>query len=318
MNTSMTLVPPAPLAVCGAVSRARTATARALKDVHFEAAKLMRQLDDDGAGGALSGASAALFSELYTLCDEISGALARLDQLDAVDQASFRPRYCSERAFDAKLINFPLHGMIMQRLGSPLPGVDLGEAQEQLQELERRANRKFNGFAAPLQMLAQRRRLATCADTISTDLPATGPGRNVIPLELDASRFVDALRAQPIVRQAGAQVISGLVGDLDIPRLKETGQVFWLTEGQRITQTDQKFDRINFRPKHCGSYSAYSRNMMLQSTPDIQGIIIDDLQRLLFLDVDRVVFDRQRPRWRAIGYSAASQPDCADAIQLSQ
>jgi Phage capsid family len=125
-------------------------------------------------------------------------------------------------------------------------------------------------------------------DTISTGLPAGAAGGNLIPLDLDAGRYIDALRARTVVIAAGAQTITDLVGNLDIPRMSRTAQVAWFNEGDDIIASDEGYDRVSFRPRHCGAIVTYSRNMLLQSTPAIEMVIRDDLSKLLAQDLDRV------------------------------
>jgi len=109
------------------------------------------------------------------------------------------------------------------------------------------------------------------------------------------AHFVGLDASVKIVIQAGAQTINDLVGNLDIPRMKQTGHVSWFNEGDTIAFSDEQFDRVSFRPKHCGSIISYSRNMLLQSTPSIEMIIRDDLSRLLAPDTPSATPSRTRP-----------------------
>ena len=44
-------------------------------------------------------------------------------------------------------------------------------------------------------------------------------GRNLVGTDLRADLFVDVLRAKLITRRLGARVLSGLVGNVDIPKM---------------------------------------------------------------------------------------------------
>lgn len=272
-------------------------TRRALDELRHQIAAQIRQvgseMDDGGDGGDGSDPElAALFAQLRGLLDEIDAKISRQAVLDDLDTRQRRSPDRADRGFDTRLPEFSLAGMIASAIGSPIPGLDLGPSLEITQELRARAGgHAFLGFPAPRQALWLRadyaRRLERRAD-ISTTLPATGPGANLIPLALDGA-YVDALRARTVVIAAGAQMIDDLVGDLDIPRMKETGQVGWAAEGDEFMETTEAFDRVSFRPKTCGSISSYSRNMLLQAqNPGIEMIIRDDLSRLLALEFDRV------------------------------
>lgn len=273
-------------------------TRRALDELRHQVAAQIRQvadqMDDAGAGdGSTDPELSALFAALRGILDEIDQKISRAAILDDLDTRSRRPQDRADRGFDVRSAEFSLAGMICHAIGSQVQGLDLGPSLEISQELRMRAGgRNFLGFPAPRQALWLRadyaRRLEQRAD-ISTTLPPQGPGSNLISLTLDGARYVDSLRSRTIVVAAGAQMINDLVGDLDIPKLKETGQVGWAVEGDEFMETTESFTRVSFRPKTCGSISSYSRNMLLQAqNPGIEMIIRDDLSRLLALEFDRV------------------------------
>lgn len=270
------------------------ATRRALDELREDIARAIRQTAEDATedDGSMSEGSQSLFDALRQLLDEVAAKVSRQAVLDDLDTRAAR-RDRADRQFDGSLYEFSIRGMIAAAINSPIPGLDLGRSMEISQELRSRANRQFVGFPCPIEALSLRadyaRKLAfETRQEISTVAPASGPGGNLIAQILDASRYIDALRARTVVRQAGAQVISNVVGNLNIPRMKQFGQVAWFNEGDNILKTDEAFDQVQFRPKHCGAISTYSRNLLLQATPDVEQIIRDDLSRLLALDMDRV------------------------------
>jgi HK97 family phage major capsid protein len=268
------------------------ATRRALDELRHDVARQIRQAaEDTDDDGMMSEGSQGLFDALKQLLTEIDAKVSRQTVLDDLDTRAARPRDRADRAFDASLYDFSVRGMIAAAIGSPIPGLDIARSMEISHELRNRPGRAFQGFPCPIEALSLRADYARKLETrqeITTVLPATGPGGNLIAQVLDASRYVDALRARTVVRQAGAQVISGVVGNLNIPRMKQFGQVQWFNEGDTILKTDESFDQVSFLPRHCGAISTYSRNLLLQATPDVEMIIRDDLSRLLALDMDRV------------------------------
>jgi hypothetical protein len=217
-------------------------TRRALDELRHETATQIRQaadqMDDGGEGnGGTDSDLNALFAQLKGLLDEIDAKISRNAILDDLDT---RPRDRSERGFDAGLPEFSLRGMIASAIGSPIPGLDIGRSIEISQELRAHAPRQFLGFAAPLESLYLRASYARHLnlerrDTISTGLPAGGPGGNLIPLDLDAGRYVDALRARTVCVAAGAQTITDVIGNLDLPRMSKTAQVSWFNEGMILS-----------------------------------------------------------------------------------
>jgi HK97 family phage major capsid protein len=157
--------------------------------------------------------------------------------------------------------------------------------------LSRRAvGRRIEGIAVPTQALSLRadyvaRQYQT--RDISTTTPVGGPGGALIATILQPDRYIDALRARTVIRQAGCTVISDLRENIDLPKMQATAQVAWFAEGQNINFSDPEFTTVPLRPKHVGAITEFSRNMLLQSTPDIEMIVRDDLSKLVALAIDK-------------------------------
>ena len=138
-----------------------------------------------------------------------------------------------------------------------------------------------------------RRRACTCPTAVfekrvvTTGLPAGGPGSNVIATDWRGDKFIDRLRAAMAVRRLGARVLDGLVGNVDIPRLKASATTAWVAENAAITASDPQFDKVSLTPKHCGVMTEVSRNMVLQSSPAIEEILRDDFAALLAEALDK-------------------------------
>jgi HK97 family phage major capsid protein len=159
---------------------------------------------------------------------------------------------------------------IVRAIASQIPGlnVDAGREREVSRELERRAGRPSQGMLVPTKVFEKR--------IVTTVTPAGGPGANVIATDWRGDQFIDRLRETMAVRRLGARVLSGLVGNVDIPRLKASGTAYWVAENQAITVSDPQFDKVSLTPKHVGVLTEVSRNMLLQSSPDIEDILRDD------------------------------------------
>ena len=85
---------------------------------------------------------------------------------------------------------------------------------------------------------------------------------------------------------AGATVLSGLVGNVDIPRQIGASSTFWVTEGGNLTESEATFDKVSLALKSIGTYSAITRQMLLQSTPDIEMLARADLIAQIALGLD--------------------------------
>lgn len=112
-------------------------------------------------------------------------------------------------------------------------------------------------------------------------------GAELVATNLLASSFVDVLRNRTKVMMLGARTLDGLVGDVAIPRKTSGSAGGWIaTEGGNAAQTDPQFDQVTLTPKTVGTYAEYTRQLLKQSTPSIDGILQDDLQKALALSID--------------------------------
>jgi HK97 family phage major capsid protein len=121
---------------------------------------------------------------------------------------------------------------------------------------------------------------------ITSTLPAGGPGGSLIGTFLDPTQYIDVLRPAMVVRGLGARVISDMRSNVDLPRLSGATTYGWFAENSAIPTSDETFDRVQLRPRHAGAILTVSRNMLQQSTPDIEAIIRDDLAQVLARAVD--------------------------------
>lgn len=115
---------------------------------------------------------------------------------------------------------------------------------------------------------------------------AQGTGGAMVATNLLAGSFIEVLRNKARVLQLGATVLSGLVGNVDIPRQTGATQTFWTAEGVNTSEGEATFDKVSLAMKTIGTYSQISRNMLLQSTPDIDMIARADLIAQIALGID--------------------------------
>jgi HK97 family phage major capsid protein len=114
--------------------------------------------------------------------------------------------------------------------------------------------------------------------------PATGG--TLVASNLMAGSFIEVLRNKARVMGLGATVLSGLVGNVDIPRQTSATGWYWVGEGGTLTESEATFDKVSMSIKHIGTYSAITRQMLMQSTPDIEMLVRADLIAQIALGLD--------------------------------
>lgn len=111
-------------------------------------------------------------------------------------------------------------------------------------------------------------------------------GGNLVQTQLLYDNFIEVLRNQLVTAALGARYLTGLVGNVDIPR--QTGQTgtYWVAESGAPTEAEATFDKVSLRPKTIGALSKMSRLMLLQATPAIEMLARADLMAVLGLGID--------------------------------
>lgn len=113
-------------------------------------------------------------------------------------------------------------------------------------------------------------------------------GGDLVATNLLASSYVELLRNKSVLMAMGAQSLSGLVGNISIPRATGGGTAYWVGEAVDATESDQAFDQISMSPKTVGALTQYSRKLILQSSLDIESLVRNDLGAIIALEIDRV------------------------------
>ncbi|NBS92640.1 MAG: phage major capsid protein [Betaproteobacteria bacterium] len=136
--------------------------------------------------------------------------------------------------------------------------------------------RSSNGIVIPNEVL--RRDLVVGTSTA---------GGNLVAAETLASSFIELLRNRMAMMQAGVTMLSGLQGNISIPRQTSAATAYWVGEGSSPTESQQAIDQVNMTPKTVGAFVDYSRRLLLQSSIDVEGMVRADLARVIALELDR-------------------------------
>jgi HK97 family phage major capsid protein len=146
-------------------------------------------------------------------------------------------------------------------------------------ELGARMGRETEGFFMPMNLQLDGERAAYAVGAAAT-------GGNVVATNLLASSFIEVLRNRAQIMQLGPTILSGLVGNVAIPRQNSATQTYWVAEATAITEAEATFDQVTLSPKQIGARSQYSRLMLQQATPDIEALVRNDLAKVMALGID--------------------------------
>jgi len=106
----------------------------------------------------------------------------------------------------------------------------------------------------------------------------SGDGQELVATNLLSGSFIDVLRNASVVAGMGATMMTDLVGDVAIPRKASGSAAAWITtEGGAAGQSDPQFDQVTLSPKTAGVYTEVTRQLLLQSSLDVEALIRNDL-----------------------------------------
>lgn len=119
------------------------------------------------------------------------------------------------------------------------------------------------------------------------DLTVASAGAGGYLVETANIGFVELLRNRSVLFGMGARRLSGLTGNVSIPKQTGAGTAVWLAnEASTITESQQTFTQIALVPKTVGAYTEISRLLLMQSSPDAEGVVMLDLATVLALAID--------------------------------
>ena len=101
--------------------------------------------------------------------------------------------------------------------------------------------------------------------------------------------FIDVLRPNMVAGNL-VTTLSGLVGDVSIPRKTAASSASWAAdETTAHGESDPTLDNLTLTPKSLGCYTDVSRQLLLQSSPDAEQMVRDDLNQALAIGIDAAI-----------------------------
>ena len=143
-------------------------------------------------------------------------------------------------------------------------------------EAAKRYGRPAKGIIVPNEVLKRDLNVGTAAD-----------GGNLVSTELLSGSFIEILRNKMAIMEAGVTMLTGLEGNISIPKQDGTTSAYWVGEGSAPTEGQQSFTQISMTPKTIGAFTDFTRKTLLQSSIDIEAFVRDDIAKKIALELDR-------------------------------
>ena len=103
--------------------------------------------------------------------------------------------------------------------------------------------------------------------------------------------FIDILRNAMVIDKAGATFMSGLVGNIAIPKQSVAGTAYWVAENAAPTESQQTLAQVTMSPKTVGAFTDISRQLLLQSSIDVQNWVTRDLATIVGLAIQQAAIN---------------------------
>lgn len=172
-------------------------------------------------------------------------------------------------------------------LNEKLDGIEAEMIQEGRNEM-REAGVKTTGLVVPTMVLKKR---AVLSKTEQRNMLAgtDTAGQELVP-SMQGS-FIDALFASLVIDEMGAERLTGLQGTFDMPREVSALQGAWKGEGSAADEDTPVLEDGEFSPHKYTAWTRYSRDLLIQSSIDIEAYVQSRLRRAVALEVDRVAME---------------------------
>jgi HK97 family phage major capsid protein len=182
---------------------------------------------------------------------------------------------------------------VLRYLADPKPATAnaAGYELEWSEEAQKQHSRSAAGVIIPHDVLSGRPR-AAATSTLSAGGALVGTDR------LDGS-FVELVRQRSAFISAGATVLNGLQGNVEIGRQTGKSTYYFVGEDVDVTASDLTFGLINMTPKTIGARVPVSRRLMIQTSADVEALVRNDIINEITLGVDYVT---------GYGTGSSSQP----------
>ncbi len=112
-------------------------------------------------------------------------------------------------------------------------------------------------------------------------------GGNLVATNLMAGNFIDLLRNAMVIDGLGAQFLTGLVGKIAIPKQSGGATAYWVAESGAPTESQQTIAQVTMQAKTVGAFTDISRQLLKQSSIDVEGFVQRDLAAVLGLAIQQ-------------------------------
>ena len=180
-------------------------------------------------------------------------------------------RYSFVRAINCIVNNKPLDGL----------------EREASDAVAKRVKRDPGGFFVPYDVAAASFRRSERALNVNN----VTAGGYLVGTDVQYSSMIELLRNNMVVMQLGARSLSGLVGNIAIPKHTGGATAYWLDETSEVTASQQTFGQLGLTPHRLAARTAYTKQLLAQASIDVESFVREDIARVQAIEKDRAALN---------------------------
>ena len=146
-------------------------------------------------------------------------------------------------------------------------------------------SRSANGVLIPWEVLGGNRAAETPGQVVGT----FGDGGALVGSDRLDAQFIDLIRNRSAFLNSGLTMLSGLEGNVEIPKKLSSSQYYFVGENAEVANSKLTFGLVNMVPRTIGVRVPISRRMMIQSSPDIENLVRMDMAESVALGMDYTI-----------------------------
>lgn len=144
-----------------------------------------------------------------------------------------------------------------------------------------KVGKQARGFMVPMDVMR--------ASDMVVGTPAKGG--NLVATELLTGSFIDILRNAMVLDRLGVVMLSGLVGDIAVPKQTGANTTYWLAEDGKPSSGGITIGQVPLSPKTVGAKTSLSRRLLLQSSMDVELMARRDMAIAIGLAIQQAAIN---------------------------
>ncbi|MBG8552350.1 phage major capsid protein [Hymenobacter guriensis] len=155
--------------------------------------------------------------------------------------------------------------------GKPLEGIEK-EMHQQAEADARSAGSPLKGVGVPQMLLESR------DNGVTEVTPFTQPEDGAAVVDRTLRPVIDLSRPRTVLRELGAQFLTGTVGNVGVPSLTQGAVSTWKAENTTLDKSNQKFSSAEMTPHRLGTFAVRTLQFLNQTSRAYENMLRTDIE----------------------------------------